>query len=474
MRRLLLAAGAALVFFGPVQAAAQDHSGPLLAQSVPASREQIQLSFAPLVRRASPAVVNIYTRTRIKTQRPSFADDPVFRRFFGDRFMRALPRERVQNALGSGVVVRPNGLIVTNAHVVRDADEIQVVFADKREFPAKVVLSDGRYDLAVLQIDTGGETLPWLELRDSDTVEVGDLVLAIGNPFGLQQTVTSGIISAVARSGGSVTESGFFLQTDAAINPGNSGGALLTTDGRVVGINTAIYSQNGGSIGIGFATPSNIVARIIDAAEKGTRLSRPWLGVSVQRVTADLAQSLGMPRPQGVIVRILAEDGPAARAGVKVGDVLLTINGQPIDDESALRFRLATQPVDATVKVRALRKGQEETFVVKITAPPESPPRDRTRLTGRQPLTGITVMNMSPAVADEMALEQPPPGVIVAEVPQGVFAAQFLKVGDYIVGVNGREIDSVATLRAIVGGQSERWSVSVRRDGDVRTFNFRG
>jgi serine protease Do len=242
----------------------------------------------------------------------------------------------------------------------------------------------------------------------------------------------------------------------------------------VVGINTAIYSQNGGSIGIGFATPSNIVARIIDAAEKGTRLSRPWLGVSVQRVTADLAQSLGMSRPQGVIVRILAEDGPAARAGVRVGDVLLTINGQPIDDESALRFRLATQPVDATIKVQALRKGQEETFVVKITAPPELPPRDRTRLTGRQPLTGITVMNMSPAVADEMALEQPPPGVVVAEVPQGVFAAQFLKVGDYIVGVNGREIDSVATLRAIVSGRPERWSVSVRRDGDVRTFNFRG
>ena len=447
---------------------------PALAQTVPANREQVQLSFAPLVKRASPAVVNIYTKTRIKTQRPSFLDDPVFRRFFGDDYMRGLPRERVQNALGSGVVLRANGLIVTNAHVVRNADEIQIVFADKREFPAKVVIQDDRYDLAVLRVDTAGERLPYLELRDSDTVEVGDLVLAIGNPFGLQQTVTSGIISAIARSGGSVTESGFFLQTDAAINPGNSGGALLTLDGRLAGINTAIYSNSGGSVGIGFATPANIVARIVEAAEKGTRLTRPWFGIGVQRVTSDLAQSLGMARPQGVIIRAVAADSPAARAGLKVGDVLLTINDQPVDDESALRFRLSTQAVDSTIRARTLRKGQEETFVVKITAPPEVPPRERTQLSGRQPLTGVTVMNMSPAVADELAIEQGQGGVIVAEVPQGVFAAQFLKAGDYIVGINGREVDSVASLRNMVGTQPDRWSVSVRRDGQVRTFNFRG
>ncbi len=447
---------------------------PVLAQSVPTNREQVQLSFAPLVKRASPAVVNIYTKTRIKTQRPSFLDDPVFRRFFGDDYMRGLPRERVQNALGSGVVLRAGGLIVTNAHVVRNADEIQIVFADKREFPAKVVVQDDRYDLAVLRVDTGGERLPYLELRDSDTVEVGDLVLAIGNPFGLQQTVTSGIISATARSGGGVTESGFFLQTDAAINPGNSGGALLTLDGKLAGINTAIYSNSGGSVGIGFATPANIVARIVEAAEKGTRLTRPWFGIGVQRVTSDLAQSLGMARPQGVIIRAVAADSPAARAGLKVGDVLLTINDQPVDDESALRFRLSTQAVDSTIRGRVLRKGQEETYVVKITAPPEIPPRERTQLAGRQPLAGVTVMNMSPAVADELAIEQGQGGVIVAEVPQGVFAAQFLKTGDYIVGINGREVDSVATLRTMVGTQPDRWSVSVRRDGEVRTFNFRG
>ncbi|QQS11782.1 MAG: Do family serine endopeptidase [Rhodospirillales bacterium] len=444
-----------------------------MAQAPPQSREQIQFSYAPLVKRASPAVVNVYARTKVR-ERQSFLDDPQFRRYFGDEYMRRLPRERVQNALGSGVLVRANGLIVTNAHVVRGADEIQVVLSDKREFAARVVTADDRYDLAVLQVEAAGEKLPFLELRDSDTIEVGDLVLAIGNPFGLQQTVTGGIVSAVARSGGSVTESGFFLQTDAAINPGNSGGALLSMDGRLIGINTAIYSQTGGSIGIGFATPSNIVARIVEVAEKGGRLVRPWIGVGVQRVTADLASSLGMARPQGLMIRVVAPDGPAAKAGVKVGDVLVSLNGQPVDDEAALRFRLATLPLDSTVDARVITRGREATFPIRVMAPPESPPRDRTQLAGRHPLSGVVVVNMSPAVADELGLDQATGGVVVLEVGAGAFAAQFLQRGDYVVDVNGRPVASVSALRSAVGTPAERWSVTVRRDGQTRTFNFRG
>ncbi len=443
-------------------------AAPALAQSVPAGRDQLQFSFAPLVKRVSPAVVNIYARTRVKTEIPPFM------RFFPDEFLRQLPQERVAQSLGSGVIVRANGLIVTNNHVVRGATEINVVLADRREFAAVVLATDERYDLALLKLDGEPGNMPFLELRDSDTLEVGDLVLAIGNPFGLNQTVTSGIISAVARSGGSVTENGFFLQTDAAINPGNSGGALVSMDGRLIGINTAIFSRSGGSIGIGFATPSNIVARMIEAGERGGRMVRSWIGASVQRVSADIAASLNLTRPQGVILRAVAPDGPAAKAGLRVGDVMLTINEQAVDDEAALRFRLATLPIDSTANVRVLSRGEERMVQVKVTAPPENPPRDRSQLNGRNPLAGITVMNMSPAVADELGVDAWSQGVVVAEIAQGAPIARVMQPGDYIVSINGQPIDSVATLRSALGGERSGWSVTVRRKGEERTFTFRG
>ena len=293
--------------------------------------------------------------------------------------------------------------------------------------------------------------MPFLELRDSDTLEVGDLVLAIGNPFGLNQTVTSGIISALARSGSGVTENGFFIQTDAAINPGNSGGALVAMDGRLIGINTAIFSRSGGSIGIGFATPSNIVARMIDAGEKGRRMVRCWIGAAVQRVTADIATSLNLSRPHGVILRVVAADGPAAKAGLRVGDVILTINEQPIDDESAMRFRLATcrsTASPASACSAAARSGRSRP----LTAP-ENPPRDRSQLSGRNPLAGVTVMNMSPAVADELGVNAWTQGVVVAKIAPGAPIGRVMRPGDYIVSVNGQPIDSVASLRSALGGE---------------------
>ena len=441
---------------------------PAWAQQTPATRDQMQMSFAPLVKRVSPAVVNIYARTRVKQEIPPFL------RFFGDEFLRQLPKERVAQSLGSGVIVRQGGLIVTNNHVVRGATEINVVLADRREFAATVLATDERYDLAILKLDGDPGGMPFLELRDSDTLEVGDLVLAIGNPFGLNQTVTSGIISALARSGSGVTENGFFIQTDAAINPGNSGGALVSMDGRLIGINTAIFSRSGGSIGIGFATPSNIVARMIEAGEKGGRMVRSWIGASAQRVSADIATSLNLPRPQGVILRAVTPDGPAAKAGLRVGDVMLTINEQAVDDEASLRFRLATLPINSSANIRVLSRGEERTVQVRLTEPPENPARDRSQLNGRNPLAGITVMNMSPAVADELGVDVLTQGVVVAEIAPGAPIARVMQPGDYIISINGQVIDSVATLRSALGGEKPGWSVTVRRKGEERTFTFRG
>jgi Do/DeqQ family serine protease len=432
-----------------------------LAQPLPTDRSELAYSYAPLVKRVSPAVVNIYTTTTARVQRRLLFPFP------------GVPQagERVQNSLGSGVLVRPDGLIVTNAHVVKGADEIRVVLADRREFDAKLVSQDERYDLALLRIDGSGETFPFLQMRDSDSIEVGDIVLAIGNPFGLNQTVTSGIISALARSAGGVNDSSFFIQTDAAINPGNSGGALVSLDGRLIGINTAIYSQTGGSVGIGFATPSNIVTRIVSTGEQGGRIVRPWLGINMQRVTPDLAAGLNLPRPAGLIVKEVFPGGPGAHAGLKRNDVIIALKDQPIDDEASLRFRLATLPVDSTVPVKVIRGGKEFVFAMKLAAPPEDPPRDQSVLEGRQPLSGASVANLSPAVADELGLVEWRAGVIVTEVKAGSYAGRFVRPGDMILSVNGQDVKNVAELKKrIAAGVS---SVSIGREGMVSTVQFR-
>jgi Do/DeqQ family serine protease len=432
-----------------------------LAQALPTDRSELAYSYAPLVKRVSPAVVNIYTTTTARVQRRLPFPFP------------GMPQagERVQNSLGSGVLVRPDGLIVTNAHVVKGAEEIRVVLADRREFDAKVVTQDERYDLALLRIDGGGEKFPFLQMRDSDSIEVGDVVLAIGNPFGLNQTVTSGIISALARSAGGVNDSSFFIQTDAAINPGNSGGALVSLDGRLIGINTAIYSQTGGSVGIGFATPSNIVTRIVSTGENGGRIVRPWLGINMQRVTPDIAAGFNLPRPAGLVVKEVFPGGPGAHAGLKRNDVIIALKDQPIDDEASLRFRLATLQVDDTVPVRVVRGGKEMVFNMKLAPPPEDPPRDPAVLEGRQPLSGAGVANLSPAVADELGLVEWRPGVIVTEVKPGSFAGRFVRPGDMILSVNGQDVKNVAELKKRIDAGVA--SVSIGREGMVSTVQFR-
>ncbi len=433
---------------------------------VPASNAQIRLSFAPLVKRAAPAVVNIYARKTVRRRQVSpLFGDPFFRRFFGEGFGLGMPRERVERSLGSGVIVDADGIIVTNEHVIGGAEEITVVLADRREFEAEIVGTDERTDLAVLRVDTEGERFPILELRDSDTLEVGDLVLAIGNPFGVGQTVTSGIVSAQARTHVGKSDLSFFIQTDAAINPGNSGGALVTMDGKLVGINSAIFSKSGGSHGIGFAIPSNMVRAVI-AGVRGGRLVRPWFGASGQVVTSELAAGLGLDRPGGVLINNIYKRGPADRARLRMGDVVLAIGGKEVTDPEALKFRIATFPVGGSTDLTIWRKGRKRKLTIDLVEPPEDPPRKITELSGPHPLSGATVANMSPAVAVEVGLDVFEPGVIIFAIRRGSLAARVgFRAGDRILAVNGVEADRVRRLKKLVARRTERWRIAFERGG---------
>ncbi|MBL9036312.1 MAG: DegQ family serine endoprotease [Rhodospirillaceae bacterium] len=465
--RLLIARlgliGAALL---PLPALAQD--------AVPQSAQQIELSFSPVVKKVTPAVVNIYTKKVIQQQALSpFFDDPFFKQFFGDQFDFGRSRERVQNSLGSGVIVEADGLVVTNNHVIDGADEIRVVLNDGREYAAKIVAQEERMDLALLRMDTKGARLPTLEFRDSDDLEIGDLVLAIGNPFGVGQTVTSGIVSGLARTNTGINDFGFFIQTDAAINPGNSGGALVTMDGRLVGINTAIFSKSGGSIGIGFAIPANIVRAVVTAEGSGGKLVRPWIGVTGEALTSDIAQSLGFEKPGGVVIKQLYPGGSAEAAGLRPGDVLVAINGRDVLDPQGMAFRLATLPVGGTASVTVIRKGERLEVPVQLSPAPRVPEPDETVLDGQHPLRGAKVANLSPALGEELSISGWK-GVVVLAVKRGSFARELgLRPGDVIARINGREIDAVAGLEAALATPRDEWEVSILRDGKLQSVTVR-
>ncbi len=432
---------------------------------VPRSQQEIRLTFAPVVRRVAPAVVNIYAARKVVVRSPLFAD-PFFRRYLGRDFAFGMPRERIQRSLGSGVLVREDGLVVTNTHVIGDADVIRVVLADRREFDAEVLLADKRTDLAVLRLKTKADTrFPVVPLGDSDAVEVGDIVLAIGNPFGIGQTVTSGIISATARTNIGTSDFGFYLQTDAAINPGNSGGALVGLDGRLVGVNAAIFSRTGESAGIGFAIPVNMVKAVLLAATHGGEIVRNWLGAAYQPVTPELAEALGLDRPGGVLVRMLAEDGPAARASIKEGDVIIALNGHEVLDEAALKFRLATYPAGSRVTVTVLRDGERLDIPVVLEPLPDEPAVEPTTLKGRNPFQGVTFGNLSPRLADKLGLEPLTRGVVVLKVDPRAPAAQlgWLRPGDVVEEAMGRAIHSVMDLAALDDREWEKWPFRLRR-----------
>ncbi len=433
----------------------------------PQSREQIRLSFAPVVKRVAAAVVNIRIRTQQQAQNPLYAD-PFYRRFFGDDD----GQRRDQNGpVGSGVILRENGVIVTNHHVIKGGGAIDVILNDKRTFTAKVLLSDERTDLAVLQVDAKGEKMPYLELRDSDEVEVGDLVLAIGNPFGVGQTVTSGIVSAVARSSVSIADFRSFIQTDAAINPGNSGGALVTLDGKLAGINTAIISPRsgagtGGNVGIGFAIPSNMVGAVMRAALTTGRIARPTLGIGGQDVTAEIARARGIDRIGGVIVSTVQPDSPAAAVGIKAGDIILKINGRDVADIQDLRFRLATMPVGGMVKLTVLRG--KETVEVEVPlreAAAATEIENATTLTGNHPLAGAQVAKLTAAVADQLGLRGSRGIVIVKVAPNSNAQRRGFRAKDVLLQINGLALESVDELRQALAQGQGAWHIVGNRDG---------
>ncbi|MEM8693841.1 MAG: trypsin-like peptidase domain-containing protein [Pseudomonadota bacterium] len=411
---------------------------------VPASQAEISLSFAPLVKEAAPAVVNIYAKriTQVSRRTP-FMNDPFFDRFF-ENFGQ--PEPRVQNSLGSGVILSSDGIVVSNYHVVGMATEISVVLTDRREYSARVLLGDEDSDLAILQLE-GVQDLPHLSLRNSDTVEVGELVLAIGNPFGVGQTVSSGIVSGLARSGGTNGGGrGYFIQTDAPINPGNSGGALIDVTGELIGINTRILSRSGGSNGIGFAIPANLVAAFVDQAQQGnTVFERPWAGLAGQTVDAEMAAMLALPRPGGIIISGVHEASPFAQSGFAVGDVIIEVDGVTVNSPSEMVYHMSVAGEGEEVRVMRIRDGTPEIVQVSLMRAPDDPPRNTTVMTEQTVLPGLSVEQINPAVLAELGLPIESTGVVVADPgPYGTRVG--LRRGDVIQRVDGGTVDVPADV----------------------------
>ncbi|MEL7487364.1 MAG: DegQ family serine endoprotease [Pseudomonadota bacterium] len=447
---------ALLALFGGA-CAAQDamEADPIDANPrvAPESMAEVQLSFAPIVDQAAPAVVNIFTKRETRTSR--LTGDPFFDRFFG----RMTPRQ--QSSLGSGVIVSPDGVILTNNHVIEDMTQIKVVFADRREFEAELLFADPQTDLAVLQIEAS-EPLPFLEFANSDAIEVGDVVLAIGNPFGVGQTVTNGIISALARTAVSISDYQFFIQTDAAINPGNSGGALVDINGDLVGINTAIYSRSGGSNGIGFAIPARLAQQVLATAVNGGVLQRPWIGASFSTVSADIARALKLDRPAGALIDDTWKKGPSEKAGLKAGDVVIEVDGKPVYDAETLRYRIGVRNADEDADVKYIRGGKERAVKIRLELPPENPNPDERTLDGNQPLSGVTVANLSPKFNEEIGLDQLATGVVVVDAPRRSFAARRgLRRGYRILSVNGKRVNTSRDLEKEIAKTTTRWEIQV-------------
>ena len=469
--RWLATAALIVIATAPFGAGAQERTPE---RRVPSSANELRLSYAPVVRRAAPAVVNVYAAKTVAVRNPLF-DDPIFRRFFGGPGAPGGSGDQVQRSLGSGVLVDAEGLVVTNNHVIEGADQVRVSLADKREFEAEMVLKDSRSDLAVLRITAQNERFPALEFADSDALEVGDVVLAIGNPFAVGQTVTHGIVSALARTEVGITDYQFFIQTDAAINPGNSGGALVDLGGRLVGVNTAIFSRSGGSQGIGFAIPANMVKVVVASAKSGGSIvKRPWLGARLQAVTPEIAEGLGLKRPSGALVASVTPMSPAARAGLKTSDLIVAIDAQPVEDANAFDYRFATKAIGGSARLGVIRGGKEVALSVVLEAAPDTP-HEELVIASPSPFQGARVSNLSPALAENLRLDPSTQGVVIVDITAGSPAQSLgFQRGDLVLSVNNAKIAKTRDLERVAGQQSRRWSITIVRGGQQVSVELRG
>jgi serine protease Do len=425
-------------------------------------------NFVEIAKSVKPAVVNIAaTRSGKPGENPhgSPLDDPFFRKFFGDEFFKrdAPQREPRERGQGSGVIVEANGLIITNNHVVSKADEIRVFLSDKREFKGKLIGTDTKTDIAIVKIEaTGLPTVPW---ADSDQLEVGEYVLAVGSPFGLTQTVTMGIVSAVGRASMGIAEYEDFIQTDAAINPGNSGGALVNVRGELVGINTAIFSQSGGNMGIGFAVPSNLSRAVMDQLVRTGKVVRGWLGVAIQDLSSELAAQFGISDTKGVLVSDVMEDSPAKKAGFERADVIVEYDGKPMDSPTHLRNAVAQTPIGKRVSVKLIRDKKPKTIEVTIVEQPKSlgqPSAEESRESAAPTgiLSDIDVRELNEELATRYGLKASDRGVVVIRVKSGSTAEEMgVREGDLILEVNRKAVTSLKSYEQAASGLAKDQAV---------------
>ena len=442
------------------------------AQSAAISKDSIDLltrtgkAMAEVTSAVKPAIVNISTTRTVKISGGTnpFLDDPFFKRFFGDNFGgKKHPKEQKSSGLGSGVIVSSDGYIITNYHVVKDADEIKVLMSDKKEYDGKVIGSDPKTELSMVKIEATG--LPTVSWGNSDLLQVGEVVLAVGNPYGLNQTVTMGIVSALGRANVGIADYEDFIQTDAAINPGNSGGALVNVKGELVGINTAIYSTSGGYQGIGFAIPSNMVKSVMNSLIKTGKVVRGWLGVSIQKITPDLAKQFNLKDEIGALVGDVVEKSPAEKAGLKRGDVIIEYDGKKIEEPYILRNMVANTSPGEEHQVKVLRDDKTLTVQVKIGDLPVDAQEEIVSGEYENVMKGITVQDMTPEISQKLKIPERIKGVIVSDIAEDSVAAGVLAQGDAIQEINRKKVGDTKNYQEIVS--------KIKKDEDVLLLVYR-